>query len=225
VNRRRYLGRNFSRYERIYVYLIDNGLEVDVSEGYDIQRVRVFFEDIRLLTMHTGRSRIAATISGVLMLVALVISIVMWFHGGADSSSNYVVFSVLIWFILVPTLLYFLSCLRQRLSICVYGHRSKATMQWYWRHELGRAVFAELKAAITANQGEKRARLAQQQAQAPSAFGPPPEELQALDASGGIDPGPASSPPAEPGDPPAAAGGSIPGSTATPAAFGDDLPR
>ena len=176
--RRELLGGYYhSGYERQAVYLIDHGLEIDVIEGYQVQRVRVFFEDVRMLSLHYRRPTVLPWLTGLFTgFVGLCCLIGLSNMPDASLSEQWGrVFGCLLFF--TPFFLIFFASLRSRLYLTVHGNRSKATMQWTWRRSRAEPVYLRLKQMITDFQQAKRALVAELQREAPSAFAAPPADL------------------------------------------------
>jgi len=175
MSARRKLGTYVSLVERSAVYLVDQSLEVENSSGVTIERSRLFFEDVRMLTWHEHYQRALIWIFGIICVLELggyFIMLVVSSDPGA-----FAVQTIVFAFLFLPFLACFLITARHRLRITVYGRRNQAVMQWTWKYEEGRAVFHELARLIEATQAAKRAQLAAAAVRAGDHFAPPPEAL------------------------------------------------
>lgn len=165
---RRPLGRCLTLHERMRVYLTEGALEIDLIDAYEVQRQRVFFEDVRLITLHFSRSRPTLWLTG-LATAAFSFPSVMLATEAPGAGLVFFLFACLPF--LIP---FVLACARPAAQVTVYGKRSKAVMRWWFLHESARAIHAELCDLTKAHQEEARLRADERRAQAVSPFAAAP---------------------------------------------------
>jgi hypothetical protein len=144
---RRKLGSSFDLTERQYVYLQPDCLEIDVVDGYEISRKRVFLTDVCLITMHRQRRwvplLILGSLSGILLLSGLGAMSAAGAHG--DRTPVLIVFAVLgglpgimtLWMLLSPAT-----------NVTVMGRRTKAVLRFPFRRGRAEAMRDELSALV-----------------------------------------------------------------------------
>ena len=150
---RRKLGSSFDLTERQYVYLQPDCLEIDVVDGYEISRKRVFLTDVCLITLHRQRRwaplLILGSLSGTLLLSGLAAVSALGTHG--DRTPIIIVFAVLgglpalmtLWMLLAPATI-----------MTVMGRRTKAVLRFPLRR--GRAESMRDELATLVRQAQTR---------------------------------------------------------------------
>jgi hypothetical protein len=164
---RTYLGSANSAAERVRVYRTERGLEVDLFDYSEIERRRIAFSEIELVTLHArtggGRAFLAAGVAALFAVLATISAA-------------------------VPALLYtfaalaFLSGLLAGVgfvlptwTVTVFGPRALARLVFRLRERKARTVYAEICRQAAESQ-EEAARLAGDASQPPplpAAFVPP----------------------------------------------------
>jgi len=166
---RHYLGKSSGFGQTVRLYQTREALEVDETEGYDVVRRRVYYDDILLVTHHqyVGVAFVVAASVLVLMFGALALAL-----GRAES------WPVGLW-IFALTGLPFLVVLLLRLAlkvdaVTVYGRRTKAQIHFTLRKARALAVFNQVCRAVKETQ-DRIAREAAPRAPRPApAPAPPP---------------------------------------------------
>lgn len=163
---RSYLGSAHSLAERVRVYWTDKGLEVDSSEGYEIRRTRVFFDEVRLVTLHTK-------LGGLLPWLPFSLAALIGFSAavsGAEPEASRIMTWVALGFFVFGIMLFFLP----RWVITVFGRRTKAQIHFRLRERKARNLFARICQAVDETQRSLRASEPQPEAWPPE---PPPLPL------------------------------------------------
>jgi hypothetical protein len=155
--------------ERVRVYWTEKALEVDSSEGYEIRRRRVFFDEILLVTLHSkpggalpwlpfGLAALVGLTSASMWSEPSVRDFLMWTAGGLFVAGVLVYFTPL-WI------------------ITVFGRRTRARVQYRLREKKARDLFARICRAAAEAQGA----LSAQGPTLEPAPEPPPLPLSASD--------------------------------------------
>ncbi len=136
VTPRRFVGSAHSLSERVRVYWTEKALEVDSSEGYEIRRRRVFFDEILLVTLHSKPGGALPWLPfGLAALVGLT-SASLWSEPAARDP--------LIWMagglFVAGVLVYFTPLW----IITVFGRRTRARIQYRLREKKARDLFARI---------------------------------------------------------------------------------
>lgn len=164
---RRPLGRCLTLHERMRVYLVEGGLEIDLIDAYEVQRQRVFFEDVRLITLHRSRSRATLWLTG---LSAAVFGLIAALVAAEQVSAGIIFFAITCAPFLVPFLI---AAAHPVAQVTVFGKRGKAVMRWWFLHGSAAAVYQELSELTGAFQSEARTRAAERRQQEVSPFAAP----------------------------------------------------
>ncbi len=138
---RKYLGTAHSLAERVRVYWTDKGLEVDSSEGYEIRRTRVLFEEVQLVTLH---SQMGGAMSLLTFILALLVGIV----ASALTRSEPATSRGMMWVALVLAVLAALLFVLPKWVITVFGRRSRARLRIRLREAKARDLFAHICQAV-----------------------------------------------------------------------------
>jgi len=154
------LGSHVSLVERSHVYLVDQSLEVESSSGVTIERSKLFFEDIRMITWHEHYQRALIWAMGIICVLELGGYFIKLVRSGDPGA--FIIETVVFLILFAPFLACFLISARKRLRVTVFGRRNRAVMQWTWNYAQGKAVFDELSRLIEAAQTAKRDQLASQ---------------------------------------------------------------
>jgi hypothetical protein len=149
-----FLGRDQSLAGYRRVYEIEDGLEVDENSFVEIERTRVYFDDVLGVTYHVQM--------GVAFLVAM--GLLALFFGGlalvaAVGNSEFGV-AILFGCFAVPFVVAFLLRLALRVDvITVFGKRTMACMKFSFRKQRAREIYRDLTQKIRACQEKAAAAL------------------------------------------------------------------
>lgn len=170
ANARIYLGSAHSLAERVRVYWTDKGLEVDSSEGYEIRRTRVFFDEVRLVTLHWK-------LGGALPWLPLGIAALAGFTAAllrSEPVSSRIMVSMALAFFVIGASLFFMP----QWVITVFGRRTRARLQIRLRERTARDLFARICQAV--DESQRALRVSGQAPEPPREIGlpePPPLPL------------------------------------------------
>jgi hypothetical protein len=142
-------------------YLVDDGLEVDGSQNYEVIRRRVFFDDAQLVTLHRERGAVFLILNGVGggMFLAFAIFIVsLSFEAWPAALFPFVIG-------IVPFFAFLIRLAMGRDVVTVFGRRSKAVIRFNsFQATRARMVYGQVCSAI---------RRAQATPSVPESFAPP----------------------------------------------------
>jgi hypothetical protein len=143
--RRVLLGAESGIADRCRVYRTAEALEVDLIDHYDIQRRRVFFDEVQLVTLHPRRGvwRIALGFA----LLALAAGLLGVSAAGDPSAQNTLFVSAL-----ALALVAVASAFAQAWVVTVFGKRTRARMSFNFRSGKARRVYAEICQAVATAQ-------------------------------------------------------------------------
>jgi hypothetical protein len=135
---RKYLGRDQNVGSAIRVYMLPDALEIDELSFVEIERTRVYFDDILAITYHRAVSMIFLVMMG--LIGGIFTAIALFFVAQKESTST----AVLLTFA-SPFLLFFFAHLILKTDIItVFGRRTMARMKFQVRKGRSRKVFKEL---------------------------------------------------------------------------------
>lgn len=141
---RSYLGSAHNLAERVRVYWTEKGLEVDSSEGYEIRRTRVFFDEVLLVTLHSK-------LGGALPWLPLALAALIGFSA-VLARSEPLPSQILGWtalgFLVIGAALFFTP----QWVITVFGRRTRARLQFRLRERKARDLFARICQAVDETQ-------------------------------------------------------------------------
>jgi hypothetical protein len=139
-----FLGSMLGVGERMRVFRTPDALEVDSSDHYEIQRRRVFLDEVQLVTLHRGLGGgVYPWVLGGLTLFTGFIAAVSFTIPDATEIRN--------GFLLATAVLAALAVASGFLpawTVTVYGRRTRARMRYRFREGKARAVYAEICAAV-----------------------------------------------------------------------------
>lgn len=141
------LGRFAGIATRYAIYRTDSAIEVDERDNFEIQRRRVFFDDILLITHHRQLGVAFLTVMALFGLGFLGVAAAFYFAGENSSAAVFLAFAA-------PFLI--LAVLRIALRVdvvTIFGRRTKAVLRYGFRKRFARETFEDL---------SNRARAAQQ---------------------------------------------------------------
>lgn len=164
-----YLGSepNLGGYRRVFE--IQGALEIDENNFTQIERTRVYFDDVLGITYHQelGAGFLIGTGLGSLFLV---LGLLM-----AAASEDALAPGIVFMFLGAPfAVAFFLRLLLKLDVITVFGKRTKACMKFGFRKGRARGIYASLAAKIRARQAEVLAAQPLPQAAPPPPEPPPP---------------------------------------------------
>ena len=161
---RTYLGGepNLGGYRRVFE--IDGALEVDENNFTQIERTRVYFDDVLGITIHQQVGLLYLIVTGVLAVFLGAIAVIIAVDGPPEGAL------VMALFALPFAVAFFLRVLLKVDIITVYGKRTKAVIRFGFRKARARMLYTDLTAKIRARQGKA---LAEQPAPPP----PPAPDL------------------------------------------------
>ncbi len=171
--RRQYLGACSGLGVRERVFALADAVEVDEYAVGEIERRRVFYDDILALTLHRYRGTGFLLFTGFAGFVFLLIAF------GLVSERESAPMVVMLCF----AALFFAAFLGRLIlgvdMIVVYGRRSSARLRFGFRKARARRVFEELRRRIAAVQDAAAAARAAEEPPPPppEPIGPPPAEL------------------------------------------------
>lgn len=168
---RTYLGRDQNMAGMIRVYLLPDAIEVDEISFVEIERTRVYFDDVLAVTYHRARSTAFLILMGIFAgLMALIgIPILQESRGGG--------IAWLLFFAAPPLLTFLAHLILQTDYVTIFGRRTMAKMRFRIRKGRAREVYQILSTRIRAVQAA---------ASAAAAAARPPEPPAAPD----LPPGP-----------------------------------
>jgi hypothetical protein len=136
---RKLLGRNAGMMTRESVYETPDGIEVDSREGYEVNRKRVLFEEVLLVTIHRGVGALYVVGLGFLGLVFVTIALNILLR------SREPVFAFWFGVVALPFLAASIIRLVMKLDfVTVFGRRSKAVMRFAFRKRRAREVYGRI---------------------------------------------------------------------------------
>ncbi len=167
--RRHYLGKASGFGHTVRLYQTREALEVDETEGYEVVRRRVFYDDILLVTHHqfTGSAVVVA-----LSILTLAFGALAWAVGTGQP------WSVGLWtfaFTGLPFLVLLVLRLVLRVdAVTVYGRRTKAQIQFTFRKGRAHTVFNQICRAVKETQDRIAREIAPRAPRPAPAPAPPP---------------------------------------------------
>jgi hypothetical protein len=135
---RQYLGRDQNLGAAIRVYLLPDAIEIDELTFVEIERTRVYFDDILAITYHRAVSIIFLVLTGILGGLPTLGALIMLTKSQEAAAVGFL-------FMGVPMLLMFFGHLILRTDvITVFGRRTMARMRFGIRKGRARKVYTEL---------------------------------------------------------------------------------
>lgn len=145
---RSYLGSAHNLAERVRVYWTEKGLEVDSSEGYEIRRTRVFFDEVLLVTLHSQLGGGLSWLSLGLAVLFGLLSIIL------ASTSEPAASRAMMWAALGLAVLGAVFFVMPQWVVTVFGRRTRARLKFRLRERKARDIFARIcQAADEAQRG------------------------------------------------------------------------
>ena len=176
------LGTTAQVFARESVYELEDGLEVEMMENYEVMRKRVLFEEVLLVTYHREKGIwfiLLTTLAGGFFLL-MGVSV-------ASVQRTGTIWPVLfIWLILAFPFLFF-AALRAIMGVdvvSVFGKRSKASVRFAYRKKRAREVYVRIVSRVRQAQRALEREMAQTTAAAvPQAPAPEMPPFPAADLS------------------------------------------
>lgn len=141
--KRIYLGKVSGFAGRQYVYRVPGGLEVDDTDYAEIQRRRVFFDDVLLVTRHRFQSWLFVIVAALGFFLFLFLALMVKSLTGSEVAALVFVGMSLLFAVPVGLrLVYRID------AVTVYGNRTKAQMHFWLMKGRARRVFDEICAAV-----------------------------------------------------------------------------
>lgn len=126
------------------VYQVDDGLDIETNEQYDVVHRRLMFDDVLMVTIHREIGAVFLFITGALALFFLGLAIVI-FSADFDlwpASMLFAIFGL-------PALVAFLTRLLLGVDVVtIFGKRSKASVRFTWRKKRAREMYGAICAAV-----------------------------------------------------------------------------
>ena len=145
---RTYLGGepNLGGYRRVFE--IEGALEVDENNFTQIERTRVYFDDVLGITLHQQVGMAYLIVTGVLTVFLGAIAVIIAVDGPPEGALATA-------FIALPfAVAFFLRILLKVDIITVFGKRTKASIRFGFRKARARMIFNDLTAKIRARQAK-----------------------------------------------------------------------
>jgi hypothetical protein len=133
---RSYLGTAHNLAERVRVYWTEKGLDVDSSEGYEIRRTRVFFDEILLVTLH---SQFGGALSWLSLGLAGLIGLLAILARSEPSTSRGMMWTALVLGVIGAVLF-----AMPQWVVTVFGRRTRARLKLRLRERKARDIFARI---------------------------------------------------------------------------------
>jgi len=182
ARQRTYLGNANSLAERVRVFRTERGLEVDLFDYSEIERWRISFSEIELVTLHGRSGGVGAFLAAGLAVLFAVLAALLT----REPAILYTFASLAF----LAGLLAGIGFVLPTWTVTVFGKRSLARLIFRLREAKARAVYAEICRLVALAQ-ERAAELAGSAPPAPlpPAFLPPPSAAPATAEPGSGEPG------------------------------------
>lgn len=144
--KRKILARSSNIATRQSVYRIDDGLEIDEVDHYEVHRSRVLYEDVILVTYHRSRGRWFLIVTGAMALTFILISMMVAL---SDTTAGLIIGGMTA----VPfILLFLLRAIFGVDEVNVYSRRSRARLRFWFRKSRAQELFEEISSAVRRRQ-------------------------------------------------------------------------
>lgn len=157
-----YLGRDQNMAGMVKVYLLPDALEVDETTFIEIERTRVYFDDVLAITYHRAVNLLVLALVGGLGGVFAVLSVIMLTEDQKAGALAFLMFAAPLLLVCIVHLIL------KNDYITVFGRRTMARMKFPVRKGRARKVYQELIEKVRAHQ----AALAAAQPKPPAPPGP-----------------------------------------------------
>lgn len=128
------------------MYRIDDGLEVDEVDHYEVHRSRVLYEDVILVTYHRARGLWFLIITGGLALTFIFVSMMVAL---SDTTAGLIVGAITA---LPFILLFLLRAIFGVDEVNVYSRRSRARLRFWFRKGRAQELFEEIARSVRRRQ-------------------------------------------------------------------------
>ncbi|HVE72909.1 MAG TPA: hypothetical protein VNI54_16195 [Thermoanaerobaculia bacterium] len=149
MNGRTFLNRSRTAVGSNAAYLTKTGIEVDASQAYEVNRRRVFFDDVSLVTLHHERGWAFIGVTGAFGAFFLSVAIFL-------VSVNFKFWPGAVPFFVVGAPLFIAALIRLAMGrsvVTVFGRRTRAVLRFgVFRTARAREVYGQLCAAIRRGQ-------------------------------------------------------------------------
>ena len=143
---RRLIGKSHSIGARAAIYRVEDGLEIETSEQYDIVQRRVLFDDVLMVTIHRETGPLYLILTGSLAAFFLGIGFLI-LNVNVDAWPAALMCGVFG----APALMAFLIRLFLGVDVVtIFGRRSKANIRFALRKARAREVYGAICAAVRA---------------------------------------------------------------------------
>ena len=138
ATRREYLGRDFDFGSRRFIFRVEDAIEVDDSTWVEIERSRVYFDDVLAITYHKYRSAGFLFFTGIFAVLFGLLTVPIWNEsvGGGSFFFGFFCFPFL--------LIFSLHAILGTDVIVIYGRRTLARIKYGYRKGRARAVWEDL---------------------------------------------------------------------------------
>ncbi|HEY0158658.1 MAG TPA: hypothetical protein VGF28_15350 [Thermoanaerobaculia bacterium] len=141
---RKLVGKSTSLSGREMVYQTAEGFEVVKTENYEVEELRVFFDDVMMVTIHREVGVLFLVFTGLISLFFIAFALFFFFVDD-DTWPASLIFLVLG----SPAIVAFLVRAIFRIDVVtIFGRRSKATMRFRIRKQRAREVYEQVCAAV-----------------------------------------------------------------------------
>jgi hypothetical protein len=165
---RKYLGRDQNLGAAIRVYLLPDAIEIDELTFVEIERTRVYFDDILAITYHRAVNLLFLILMGLVGGIFSSIALYLLTQDQAAGAAGLLAMAS-------PFLLFFVVHLVLRTDvITVFGRRTMARMRFSVRKGRARRVYEEITEKVRVAQDAIRAAQPPPPAAAPEIPLPPP---------------------------------------------------
>jgi len=135
---RKYLGRDQNLGAAIRVYLIADAIEIDELTFVEIERTRVYFDDILAITYHRSISVLLLVLMGLVGGIPLMSGLYLLTQHQTGAAAAFLLMAA-------PWLaVFFVHLLLRTDVLTVFGRRTMARMKFHLRKGRAREVYAEL---------------------------------------------------------------------------------
>lgn len=132
------LGRFAGIATRYSIYRTDSAIEIDERDNFEVQRRRVFFDDILLITHHRQRGAAYVAMMSILTLLFAGIAIAFAASNQPDVAMGFGIFTIPFAILLIVRLILRVDV------VTIFGRRTKAVLRYSFRKRFARETFDDL---------------------------------------------------------------------------------
>ena len=126
------------------VYQVDDGLDIETNEQYDVVHRRLMFDDVLMVTIHREIGPLFLLLTGAIAFFFLGLAILI-FSANFDLWPAALVFAIFGF----PALVAFLTRMLLGVDVVtIFGKRSKASVRFTWRKRRAREMYGAICAAV-----------------------------------------------------------------------------